>query len=56
MAQPEDDATPDPGTQCLYTAENPTGQNGSIDVDAGKVTARSGPIDLSAHPEAHVRF
>jgi hypothetical protein len=53
--QPEDDATPDPGTRCLYTAANPTGQVGVDDVDDGVVVARSGSYDLRGHPEARVR-
>ncbi|HHN74645.1 MAG TPA: hypothetical protein ENK10_05385 [Acidobacteria bacterium] len=52
--QPEDDATADPGLRCLYTAPNAGGQGGVDDGDDGVVVARSGPIDLSAHPEARL--
>jgi hypothetical protein len=52
-SQPEDDATPDPGVECLFTAPNPGGL-GTDDVDDGEVVARSGSFDLSGHPEARV--
>jgi hypothetical protein len=51
--QPEDDATPDPGVECLFTAPNPGGL-GTDDVDDGAVVARSGSFDLTGHPEARV--
>jgi len=53
--QPEDDATPAPGVNCLFTATNGGGL-GTDDVDDGEVVARSGPYDLSGHPEARVRI
>jgi subtilisin family serine protease len=51
--QPEDDATPEPGSDCLFTATNPGGI-GSDDVDAGVVVARSGSYDIAGHPEARL--
>ncbi len=51
--QPEDDVTPDPGTQCLFTAPN-AGGLGTDDVDNGVVVARSGSIDLTGHPDVRV--
>ncbi len=51
--QPEDDVTPDPGSDCLFTATNPGGI-GSDDVDGGVVVARSGAYDLAGHPEARL--
>ena len=53
--QPEDDATPDPGTDCLFTAPN-AGGLGSLDVDAGVVVARSGSYNIAGHPEARLRI
>jgi len=53
--QPEDDATPAPGSLCLYTAANPGAGVGTDDVDGGVVVARSGAYDLSGHPEARLR-
>lgn len=52
--QPAEDATPYPGSKCLYTAPNPTGDESFNDVDEGVVVARSGSYDLSGHPEARV--
>ena len=52
--QPENDATPDPGTRCFYTAPNPGAGVGSDDVDDGVVVARSGGYDLAGHPEARL--
>jgi hypothetical protein len=54
--QPEDDATPAPGTTCLYTAPNPDGEDPYDDVDEGLVVARSGAYDLSGHPGARLRI
>lgn len=51
--QPEDDATPDPGTRCLFTAQNSS--VGTDDIDDGVVVARSGAYDLTGRPEARVR-
>jgi hypothetical protein len=53
-SQPEDDATPTPGTRCLYTAPNAGGNLGIDDVDGGHVVARSGSYDVTGHPEARV--
>ena len=53
--QPEDDATPGAGTRCLFTALNFIDAD-IDDVDDGVVVARSGPYDLSAHPEARVEI
>jgi hypothetical protein len=53
--QPEDDATPDPGVACLFTANN-AGGNGSDDVDGGVVVARSGSYDIDGHPEARLKI
>jgi hypothetical protein len=52
--QPEDDATPEPGRECLFTAQNSSA--GTDDVDDGVVVARSGAYDLSGHPEARLRL
>jgi hypothetical protein len=52
--QPEDDATPAPGTECLFTAQNSSA--GTDDVDDGVVVARSGAYDLGGHPEARLRI
>jgi len=52
--QPEDDVTPDPGVNCLYTAPNPTGNDFVDEVANGVVVARSGAYDLSGHPEARL--
>jgi hypothetical protein len=52
--QPEDDVTPDPGVNCLYTAPNPTGNDFVDEVANGVVVARSGTYDLSDHPEARL--
>ncbi len=51
--QPEDDASPAPGINCLFTATNPGGV-GSDDVDGGQVVARSGVYDLSGRPDARL--
>lgn len=52
--QPEDDVTPAPGVNCLFTAQN---RNvAEDDVDDGVVVARSGRYDLSGHPEARLRL
>ncbi len=53
--QPEDDVTPAPGVQCLFTASN-AGGLGTDDIDGGQVVARSGAYDLTGHPEARVRI
>lgn len=52
--QPEDDASPGAGTRCLYTAANAAGAQGTDEVDAGVVVARSGSYDLTGHPEARL--
>jgi hypothetical protein len=51
--QPEDDTTPAPGTQALFTQPNGGGL-GTDDVDDGVVVARSASVDLSGFPEARV--
>jgi len=52
QSQPEDDHTPAPGTMCLYTAANPTGDNTIDDVDKGEVIATSPVFDLSGYSAA----
>ncbi|MBX3403138.1 MAG: hypothetical protein KF699_06965 [Phycisphaeraceae bacterium] len=47
-AQPEDDHTPDPGTQCFVTGNAPPGAAlGAEDVDNGATTLTSPTLDLS---------
>jgi len=47
-AQPEDDHTPAPGTQCWVTGQGPAGgSNGANDVDGGTTTLLSPVFDLS---------
>ncbi|HPR64254.1 MAG TPA: PKD domain-containing protein [Thermoanaerobaculia bacterium] len=40
-SQPEDDHTPSPGVNCMYTAANPTAGAGTDDVDNGEVVTTS---------------
>jgi len=46
-AQPEFDTTPDPGTDCLFTQQNATGDLGGGDVHGGTAVVTSPVFDLS---------
>jgi hypothetical protein len=52
--QPGDDASPPPGVFALITAQNPTGADGTDDVDGGTAATRSPVLDLSGYPAAHL--
>ena len=52
-SQPEDDHTP-AGVGCLYSAENPDGNAGVDDIDAGEVIATSPAIDLGGFDRARL--
>jgi hypothetical protein len=55
--QPEDDATPAPGSQCYITGNDPSGSaQGADDVDGGRTTLLSPVLDLSAHDVATVDY
>ncbi len=55
--QPEDDHTPAPGVACWVTGNALPGQSqGTNDVDGGKTTVKSAVYDLSAIPDAAVRY
>jgi hypothetical protein len=54
--QPEDDATPDPGTMCFVTGNLPGAAQGDDDVDDGRTTLLSPVYDLAGLPNAHVRY
>lgn len=57
MVQPEDDHTPAPGVACWVTGNAGAGQPQSTnDVDNGKTTVKSPIYDLSAVPNAAVRY
>ncbi len=55
-AQPEDDHTPDPGVNAYITDCRAGTSVGTYDVDGGKTTLFSPIFDLSAYPNASVRF
>ncbi len=56
-AQPEDDNTPDPGTQCWFTGQgSPGGSIGENDVDNGRTTLVSPVLDLSAQSNPVIRY
>jgi choice-of-anchor B domain-containing protein len=56
-AQPEDDHTAAPGTQCWFTGQGQSGGAiGAADVDTGRTTLLSPLIDLSGRPQAIVRY
>jgi hypothetical protein len=55
-AQPEDDHTPAPGVNAYITHCAAGASQGTYDVDGGKTTLFSPTFDLSAHPNAHVRY
>ncbi len=57
LVQPEDDHTPDPGSQCFITGQSPPGAGqGDNDVDGGKTTLFSPVFDLSTYGNAWVRY
>ncbi|MGD8394285.1 MAG: M28 family peptidase [Candidatus Eiseniibacteriota bacterium] len=57
LVQPEDDHTEAPGVACFVTGNTaPGGSQGSNDVDGGKTTVLSPLFDLSARPNAWVRY
>jgi len=51
-SQPQDDHTPAPGVNALYTAANPTGDPNVDDVDKGEVIATSPAFNLSGYASA----
>jgi len=53
VTQPEDDHTPPPGVNALFTAPNPGGE-GTNDVDNGVCTALSAVINASAYSRAQI--
>jgi hypothetical protein len=55
-AQPEDDHTPDPGVNAYITQCAAGSGQGTYDVDGGKTTLFSPTFDLSAYPNAYVRY
>jgi hypothetical protein len=55
-AQPEDDHTPDPGTNAYITQCAAGVSQGSYDVDGGKTTLSSPVFDLEDLPNAYVRY
>jgi hypothetical protein len=55
-SQPADDHSPDPGTVCWVTGQNPSGSSSGGDVDGGATTLRSPVLDLSAAAEATVSY
>lgn len=57
VAQPEDDHTPAPGTQCFVTANGAVGgAAGDADVDGGKTTLLSPLFDLDSVAAARVHY
>ncbi len=54
-AQPENDHTPTGAGNCMYTATNPTGAQGSEDVDSGTVILTSPSFDLGTE-DAQVSY
>ncbi|MFQ6102783.1 MAG: hypothetical protein ACE5OP_00655 [Candidatus Glassbacteria bacterium] len=52
QVQPEDDFTPDPGTDCYITGQHYGGDVGQNDVDNGKTTLFSDVYDLTGAVEA----
>lgn len=56
-AQPEDDHTIDPGTNCFVTGQGaPGGPLGENDVDGGQTTLRTPIIDLSGIDDAVISY
>ncbi len=55
-AQPEDDNTPSPGTQCWVTDGVYGGSLGARDVDGGQTTLLSPVFDLSGLPDATISY
>jgi hypothetical protein len=55
-AQPEDDATPPPGTRCWVTGPLAGSGTGSFDVDAGTTTIASPLIDIRFQTSARLRL
>ncbi|MDM7915716.1 MAG: M14 family metallopeptidase [Candidatus Eisenbacteria bacterium] len=47
--QPGDDTTPAPGVNAWITAQNPTGDDGTDDVDSGISASRSPDFNLAGH-------
>ena len=57
QAQPENDATPDPGVNCYVTQNGtPGGAAGSADVDGGPTRLTSPLLNLSSAPTASVSY
>ncbi|RMF79377.1 MAG: hypothetical protein D6744_09200 [Planctomycetota bacterium] len=56
-AQPENDHTPAPGTQCWFTGQgSPGGGLGENDIDGGFTTLTSATYDVSSLSDPHVDF
>ena len=55
-AQPEDDNTPDPGTQCWVTDSRAGAELGTWDVDDGKTTLISPTINLDVLYDATISY
>ncbi len=56
-AQPEDDHTPDPASQCWFTGQGtPGGSLGENDVDNGQTTLMSPAIDVSGMNDPRIRY
>jgi hypothetical protein len=56
-AQPEDDRSDDPGTQCWFTGQGSLGGSlGEADIDGGTTTLRSPPMDASTLVDPHLSF
>lgn len=56
-AQPEDDHTDAPGTQCFVTANGAVGGGlGDADIDSGATSLRSPVLDASGMSDPHVRY
>ncbi|MEM6675414.1 MAG: M14 family zinc carboxypeptidase, partial [Planctomycetota bacterium] len=56
-AQPESDATPEPGTDCWFTGQGTIGGSlGQADVDGGRTTLVSPLLDVAGAQSASIRF
>jgi hypothetical protein len=57
LAQPEDDHTDDPGTNCWFTGQgSPGGSLGENDVDVGRTTLLSPVLDLTGLNDPQIRY
>lgn len=56
-ANPEDDATPNPGTDCFFTGQGPVGGGAfEADIDGGCTTLTSPVFDLSSTTFARLKY